>query len=335
MADIKVPAVLTEPADAWTMLAGQWRRSLTARNVSGRTTELYLVSLGRLAGHSRAAGIAGPDDITKTDVEGYFAARAGASTARGKKVSPSGLLMDFGHLKVFFTWWADTEEVPNPMRKIARPIVPEKPVPIIPTDELRALLAVCKPPAVPEGKTLDKDQRDRLAFTARRDVAIIRVLFDTGVRRAELAGMTLDDLDLDQQHITVHGKGRRTRTVAYGAKTAEALDRYLRLRAKHKDRALPDLWLAEPGHHKGPLGYPGIGLMLRRRAREAGVSGNLYPHRFRHTAADSQLEAGMEEGDVMRLFGWRTRSMLDRYGAERQERRALAAARRTNHADKL
>ena len=77
MADIKVPAVLTEPADAWTMLAGQWRRSLTARNVSGRTTELYLVSLGRLAGHSRAAGIAGPDDITKTDVEGYFAARAG------------------------------------------------------------------------------------------------------------------------------------------------------------------------------------------------------------------------------------------------------------------
>jgi integrase/recombinase XerC len=67
-------------------------------------------------------------------------------------------------------------------------------------------------------------------FPSRRDTAIILLLVDTGMRRAECAGMSLDDVDLDQRIVWVLGKGRRPRALPIGRKTAQALDRYLRAR---------------------------------------------------------------------------------------------------------
>ena len=105
------------------------------------------------------------------------------------------------------------------------PQIPEAPVPVLTEDQLRRLLKAC------EGRD----------FAARRDSAIIRLLIDTGLRRGECAGIMLDDLDLDDQVVTVLGKGRRPRVLAYGRKTALALDRYLRARASHPHTALPNL----------------------------------------------------------------------------------------------
>jgi integrase len=62
-------------------------------------------------------------------------------------------------------------------------------------------------------------------LASRRDTAIILLLVDTGMRRAECAGMTLDDVDLDQRIVWVLGKGRRPRALPIGRKTAQALDR--------------------------------------------------------------------------------------------------------------
>jgi site-specific recombinase XerC len=104
-------------------------------------------------------------------------------------------------------------------------------VPVLTEDQLRRLLKAC-------------DGRD---FAARRDTAIIRLLIDTGLRRGECAGIMLDDLDLDDQVVTVLGKGRRPRVLAYGRKTALALDRYLRARASHPHTALPNLWVGRNG----------------------------------------------------------------------------------------
>jgi hypothetical protein len=55
------------------------------------------------------------------------------------------------------------------------------------------------------------------------------------------------DLDLDDQVVTVLGKGRRPRVLAYGRKTALALDRYLRVRAAHPHSGLPNLWIGRNG----------------------------------------------------------------------------------------
>jgi hypothetical protein len=61
--------------------------------------------------------------------------------------------------------------------------------------------------------------------------------------------------------------------------------------------------------------------MLYRRGAKIGLP-RLHAHQFRHTFADDWLEAGGNEGDLMRIMGWRSRHMLDRYGAAAQDRRA-------------
>jgi integrase/recombinase XerC len=73
--------------------------------------------------------------------------------------------------------------------------------------------------------------------------AILRLFADTGLRLSELAHLTVADVDLDEQVAVVLGKGRRPRAVPFGAKTTAALDRYLRVRGRHKVAAEPALWL--------------------------------------------------------------------------------------------
>jgi site-specific recombinase XerD len=119
----------------------------------------------------------------------------------------------------------------NAMARMKPPAVPDKPIPVVPEDALRLLLAACA------GKN----------FEARRDTAMITFLIDTGARRGEIAGLRVADLDFDLDVALVLGKGRRERALPFGRTTAIALDRYLRVRARHKHAALPWLWLEIKG----------------------------------------------------------------------------------------
>ena len=92
------------------------------------------------------------------------------------------------------------------------PQLPEQPIEVVGPEHLAQLLRTC------EGRN----------FTNRRDTTIILLLVDTGMRRAECAGMRLVDVDLDQRIVWVLGKGRRPRALPIGRKTAQALDPYLR-----------------------------------------------------------------------------------------------------------
>jgi integrase len=102
------------------------------------------------------------------------------------------------------------------------------------------------------------------------------------------------------------------------------------LGARHRFTALPWLWLGQ----KGRLAQSGITQVLRRRGRAAGVD-RLRPHLFRHTYAHEALSAGMQEGEVMALAGWRSREMLSRYAKSAERERTIAAARRVNVGDRL
>jgi site-specific recombinase XerD len=194
------------------------------------------------------------------------------------------------------------------------PEPPLDPVPVLSVEDVAAMLKTC----------------DGRSFYGLRDAAIIRVLFDTGIRIGELAAAAVDDVDFDLEVIVVVGKGSRVRACPFGAKTARALDRYLRARRSHAHSASPALWLSQ----RGRISTDGIDERLKHHARLAGLP-PVHAHQFRHTFSHNWLAAGGQERDLMRLNGWRSPSMLARYGASLADQRARDAHRKLAPGDSL
>jgi len=215
----------------------------------------------------------------------------------------------FRALQQFFKWLAAEEEIPDPMAGLRPPAVADKPVPVFTGDELCRLERACA------GR----------GFQERRDAAVIAVFRATGMRLSELAGIRYDpgdprrsDLDLWRREITVRGKGGKTRTVKIGHDAARAVDRYIRVRARHAQACRPHLWLGI--NNRGPMTASGIYQVIARRGQECGVG--VFPHRFLHHFSHTWLDRGGAEGDLMELNGWTSPQMLRRYGASARAARA-------------
>lgn len=200
------------------------------------------------------------------------------------------------------------------MKTLSPPQPKAKPVPVLTDAELAALMKACA----------GKDFRDR------RDEAMIRLLLDCGLRVSELCALTVEGVDLDQGMAVVRGKGNKVRPVYFSARTARAVDRYVRMRGSHRWHHLDALFLTQ----RGALTPDGARERMKVRGRQAGIE-DLHPHRFRHTFAHDFLMNGGQERDLKRLAGWSSDVMLERYGASAADARAKAAAQRMKRGDRI
>jgi site-specific recombinase XerD len=284
--------------------------SLEANNKSPKTVEVYLEGVTQLADFLAEAGAPTIiDRIGREHVELFL-----AHLTKNRK--PATVHNRYRALRVFFTWCVDERYISgdSPMAKMHPPIVPEQPIPVPKQDDLKKLLGACS------GKT----------FEQLRDLALLRFLLDSGCRAAEAINLRVDEIDLRDKVAYVVGKGRRPRAIPFGVRTAQALDRYIRARARHPQGDLPWLWISV----KGRLTTSGLRQLMERRCDQAGIE-RIHPHVLRHHFAHHYLSDGGQETDLMQLVGWRSRVMVQRYASSTASERARANYREHSPGDRL
>jgi integrase/recombinase XerC len=140
----------------------------------------------------------------------------------------------------------------------------------------------------------------------KRDRAILELLYATGSRVAELAGMNLGDIDFKNQMILVRGKGGKERYVPFGGKAAAALRDYLEVRAELllvaplELRDSPAVFLNRLGTR---LTTRSIGRLVEKYVRECALAANISPHALRHSCATHMLSGGADLLVIQEMLG--------------------------------
>lgn len=268
-----------------------YERYHRTKRTSPDTVKSYLITLTQLTDFRPGRDLL---DLERIDIEEFLiaASTVNASATVHKK---------YRNLRAFYRWAVDEEMIEkSPMHRIPEPAVTDKPVPVVPEDQIVALLKACS------GRE----------FGERRDNAMIRLWCEAGSPRvSEMVGIRLDGLDMRHDKVTLHGKGDKIRIIPFGAKTGQAIQRYLTARAQHKDaKRLDSLWLGMLG---GALTTSGAYRLLERRCAQAEIP-RIHPHKLRHLAAHTFADEGGSDGDAMSLFGWASPEMPRLYGRSAQ-----------------
>ena len=147
-----------------------------------------------------------------------------------------------------------------------------------------------------------------------RDKAILELLYGAGVRVGELAGVTLDGVDLRARRVKVMGKGGKERVVPFGKPAAEALEAWLAARpsmkGKHGTQHETALFL---GRHGTQLTARQIQNLVRQAGAQGAHRADLHPHALRHSFATHLLDAGADLRSIQTLLGHARLSTTQKY----------------------
>ena len=203
--------------------------------------------------------------------------------------SPGGKHAYFRACRAFYIWAVDEELIArSPTDRMKAPKVPKPLRYAVPLDAVAMLLDACE---------------------TVRDKLVVSLFADTGIRRAELAGIAISSIDLTAKTIKIWGKGTKERKVAYGPRTAGLLAQYLQ--GANGEGALLGLTVE------------GTKEILRRLQARTGIKCN--PHAFRRTFATESIRNGMNVFYVQSLLGHSSLTMTRIYAEQVNSEDAIKA----------
>ena len=268
------------PEDATTRWVERFLAHLrTERRVSPHTVSAYAQDLATLLAHCERHGIRDFAALGQNGIQ-HFAA---ASHAAG--LSPRSIQRQLSAVRTFFHF-LDREgaDCGNPAQLVSAPKARRRLPATLDTDQMARLL--------------DFRGEDALSW---RDKAIMELLYSSGLRVAELAALSLGDLDVADRTVRVLGKGARTRIVPVGRQALAALARWRELRPASAGTHAGAPLFTGPGGRR--LSVRAVQLRVAERARSQGLPVHVHPHMFRHSFATHLLESSGNLRGVQELLG--------------------------------
>ncbi|WP_243725982.1 tyrosine recombinase XerC [Actinomadura rubrisoli] len=260
----------------------EFERYLRAeRAVSPHTLRAYLGDLNDLCGYAAEVGVAEPGALNVSLLRAWLARQHALGRSRATLARRTAAVRAFtGHLRRRGLLQADPGLLlGTPKRHRDLPGV-------LTQDDAARLL----------------DELDVEGPLGLRDLAVLEVLYGTGVRVSELCGLDIDDLDTDRRTVRVLGKGGRERTVPIGEPAARAAQDWLRAGrpAISNEESGAALFLGVRGGRLHPTSARRI---VHARIAEVGQVPDLSPHGLRHSAATHLLEGGADLRSVQEILG--------------------------------
>lgn len=268
---------------------------------SPKTVEWYTAFLGRFDRFLKGKGL--PDDvssITKHHIRQFirYLQTEARTPHKNKPLSPATIQGYVRTLKVFFSWLVKESYLDsNPTRGIPVPRAPTKIVNTFSPEHIKRL----------------SDLYPIANGCGYRNLAIVMLLLDTGMRVSELVGIELDDVNLNEGYIKIkQAKGNRERLTPIGSIVQRTMWKYINnYRPQPLIERITRLFLSGRGL---PLTRSGIQQMLRRSGRRVGITGvRCSPHTFRHTFAKNFLLNGGDIFSLQKILGHSSLSSVRNY----------------------
>ena len=280
----------------WSELLATYRRHLEhERDLAPKTVLAYLADIRTLLLHAQSAGVERAGDLDLRLLRGWLALQQAAGLSR------TTLARRATAARVFTSWLARTEHTSTDIGSSLGSPRPHRTLPaVLRQDEARGLVDAASAAAADETPT------------GLRDLAVLELLYATGVRVGELVGLDVDDLDDARRVARVLGKGRKERTVPYGAPAARALTAWLTTGRPElaREGSGPALFLGARG---GRIDQRAVRSLVRRRLQDVPGAPDLGPHGLRHSAATHLLEGGADLRSVQELLGHASLATTQRY----------------------
>jgi site-specific recombinase XerD len=248
-------------------------RSLGAKNRTPATVTSYRSDVaGFLSWLCENTSCAHPQEVTRTDVTEYLAERGQAG------VSGISRARNLAAIKEYFRYLVDAGTLTSsPVEAIVPPKREKRGRNYLSQEAYTKLLS--------------------MAAGTPRDYAILQVFLQTGVRVSELAGLTVDDVDLERGNLRVTGKGMADRDIPLSKKAIAALRLWLTARPASE---YPTLFL---NRFNQPMGVRGIQKLVERYRQGAGIEKRITPHSLRHTFGTQKAKLGVTAFQLRDFMG--------------------------------